>query len=138
MSYSRRRRFLNDFQVQQSKEATTKAKAERDGAFGLIDESRIVELKLGQICLQVFVIRSVDRIEPAEHHRMNFLETGQGRGRNPRVRKRIAHFNVFWALNVGGKVAGLAQFELIADVWLGLKLPTSLTSTVLPEWSSLT
>ena len=69
----------------------------------------------------MLVIRGVDGINPAEHHRMNFLEAGQFGRRKLRVGERVAHLHFFRALDVRGEITGLADFEFLADVGLRIE-----------------
>ncbi len=47
--------------MEQAEEAAAEAEAQSDGTFRLIDEGGVVELELGQIGLEVFVVGGVDR-----------------------------------------------------------------------------
>ena len=113
--------FLDDLEVQQAQEAAAKAETEGDRGLGLINEGGVVELKLGEVGLEVLVIRGVDRVNAAEDHRMDFLEAAQhGRG-VARIGDGVAHFHLLRALDIGRDVAGLPHFELLADVGLGIE-----------------
>ena len=65
---------------------------------------------------QMLVIRRVDRINPAEHHRMNFLEARQHRRRIARVGDRVAHLHFRRALDVRREITRLADFQFLARV----------------------
>ena len=56
--------FLNNFQVQQPQKSATKTKAKRCRAFGLIKKAVIVELQLGQVALEMFIVGRVDWVMP--------------------------------------------------------------------------
>ena len=44
--------FLDDFEMEEAEEAAAEAKAQGDGAFGLIDEGGVVELELARLALR--------------------------------------------------------------------------------------
>src|SRR5208283_2380391 len=48
--------FLDDFQMEQPQKAATEAEAQRDGAFRLVNESRIVQLQFAEVDFEVFVV----------------------------------------------------------------------------------
>src|ERR1043165_7104160 len=52
---------------------------------------------------------------------MDFLESRQYWRRIPHVRDGVAHFDFLRAFDVGRHVTGLANFELLADVWLWIE-----------------
>ena len=87
--------FLDDLHVEQAEEAAAKPKAERDGAFRLINESRIVKPQFSDGGLEMLEVAGIDRIDSAENHRMNFLK----------ARQRFAR----WVALIGNRVA---DFEL--------------------------
>ena len=62
--------FLNDFKMQQPEKAATKAEAERTGR-----KRGIVELQLFKSITQSLIIRTVCRINTAEHHGIYFFIT---------------------------------------------------------------
>ena len=52
---------------------------------------------------------------------MNFLKSRKRRRRIARVGDSITHLHLLRAFDVGGHVAGLAHFEPLAHVWLGIE-----------------
>ena len=75
--------LLDDFHVEQAEEAAAEAEAERDGAFRLEEERRIVEAQFLQRFAQLGVLVRVDGVESGEDHGLDFFEAGQrlrGRG----------------------------------------------------------
>ena len=113
--------FLHNFQVQQAEEAATETEPERDRGFRLIHKRRIVQLQLREVRLEMLVIGRVDRVNPAEHHRMNFQKARQCRRRIPRVRDGVAHFHLLRAFDVRRHVTRLAHFQFLADVRFGIE-----------------
>jgi len=69
----------------------------------------------------VFVVAGIDRVNPAEHHRVDFLESRQGGRRVARVGDGVPHLDLQRALDIGGHIAGLAAFEPFAHVRLRIK-----------------
>src|SRR6185312_15258900 len=65
-------------------------------------------------------VAGVNRVNPAEHHRMNFLKTWQ---RLPRrialIRYGIANFYVGGAFDVGDEVANIARLKSWLHIHLG-------------------
>ena len=72
--------FLNDLHVEQTEKAAAEAESERGGSLRLISECGVVQLKFRHAEPELIVIRRVDRINPAEHHRFDLLESGQRLG----------------------------------------------------------
>ncbi len=69
--------FLNDFHVEESEKSATESEAEGGGCFRLVLERGVVELELGHAEFELFVVSGVDRIDAAEDHRTDFLESGK-------------------------------------------------------------
>ncbi len=69
----------------------------------------------------MLVVRRVDRINAAEHHRMNFLEARQDARRVPRVGDGVAHLHLSRRLDVGREITGFAHFQFFAHVGLGIE-----------------
>ena len=65
--------------MQQAQETTTKAEAKSNGTLRLVNKRGVVELQFRQVGFQMFVIGRVDRVNAAEHHRVNLPKTGQCR-----------------------------------------------------------
>ena len=123
--------FLDNFHVQQAEETATEPEAEGDGRLRRVGKRGIVELQLGHGRLEMLVIRGIDGIDAAEHHRMDFLEAGQYGRRMAGVGDGIAHLNFLRGLDVGGEIAGLADFEFLTDVRLGIEAANFLDLDVL-------
>src|SRR5262249_37091761 len=68
--------LLDDFEVEQAKEATAEAEAEGGAGFHLPGEAGVVEAQLAHRSAQVFELGGVDREEAAEHDRLDFAEAG--------------------------------------------------------------
>ncbi len=73
--------LLDDFQMQEAQEPAAKAEAERGGAFHLVGEAGVVEPQLADALAQLLELGGVDREQPAEHHRLDFLVARQRLGR---------------------------------------------------------
>ena len=69
--------FLDDLHVKQTKEPAAKSETQRNRAFRLINKGGIIQTQLADRGLQMFEVTRVNRINPAEDHWMNFLETEQ-------------------------------------------------------------
>ena len=69
----------------------------------------------------MLVIRRVDRINAAEHHRMDFLEARQYARRIPRVRDRVAHLHFLRRFDVRREISRLAHFQFLADIRLRIE-----------------
>ena len=107
--------LLDDLHVEQAEEAAAETEAERDRAFRLVDEGGIVELQLAHGGLQMLEVRGVDRIDPAEDHRVDFLEAGQRLLRGvAQVGDRIADLHVGGRLDVRDEVTDIARVQLRA------------------------
>ena len=122
--------LLDDLHVQQAEEAAAETEAERDRAFRLIDEGRIVELQLADGRLEMLEVGGVDRINAAEDHRVDFLEAGQRLLRRmARVGDGVADLDLGGGLDVGDDVADVAGVAAssAANIF-GVKTPTSFTS----------
>ena len=72
--------LLHDFQVQQAEKAAAEAEAERHGVFRLEIEGAVVEAELFERVAQQSVLVRFHRVEPGEHHRLDFLEARQRLG----------------------------------------------------------
>ncbi len=102
--------FLDDLHVEQPEKTAAKTEAERDRAFRLIDEGGIVHPQLADGGLQMLEVGGVDRINSAEDHRMNFLETGQRLLRRMAlVGHGVADLHLGGGLDIGDDVADVAR-----------------------------
>ena len=68
----------DDLHVKESQEATAEAETKGDGTLGHVVEGGVVDLKLSHGRLELLEVGGVDRIDAAEDHRLDFLETGEG------------------------------------------------------------
>src|SRR5690606_34910646 len=66
-----------DLQMQQPKEAAAEAEPEGGGTFRLERETCIVEPQAAHCIAQILEIRSINREQAAEHHRLGRFEAGQ-------------------------------------------------------------
>ncbi len=87
--------FLNNFQMQQPKEATTETKPKGCGCFCFIMERGIVQPQFGQTIPQFFKIISDNGVQPTPYHGNGGFKTGQRGCRRPTIiRDRIPHVTV--------------------------------------------
>ena len=101
--------FLDDLHVQQPEETAAETEAERSRAFLLIGERRIVDLQLAHGRLERLVVRGIDRINPREHHRLDFLVAGQSLFAGVRrIGHRVADLHLAGGLHVGDHIADIA------------------------------
>ncbi len=104
--------LLDDLHVEQPEEAAAESEAERDRAFRLIDESGIVQAQLPDRGLEMLEVRGVNRINAAENHRMDFLETGERLGRGiAQVGNGVADLDVGGGFDVGDEIADIARVQ---------------------------
>src|SRR5580704_10605069 len=66
--------LLYDLHVEQTEKTTAETEAQSHGILRLIDEGGIVDLQFSQGGFQMFEISGIDRVNPAEDHRMNLLK----------------------------------------------------------------
>jgi hypothetical protein len=106
--------------VQQAEEAAAEAEAERGAAFHLEAERGVVEPQLGDRFAQLLKVGGVDREQPAEHHRLHFLEAGQRLGRAVLHRgDGVADLGLGDFLDLRGDEADLARAEFVSCSILG-------------------
>ena len=68
--------LLDNLQMQQAEEPAAEAKPQCHRRFGLVHKRRVVQLQLGQVGLEMFVVSGVNRVDPAEHHGWISLKPG--------------------------------------------------------------
>ena len=92
--------FLHNLHVEQAKESTTEAKAQRHTRLRLERQRRIVQLQLLERRTQVLIVSGVNGIDAGKHHRLHFLETFDGLiARTVDVSDGIAHLHFLCILN---------------------------------------
>ena len=98
--------------MEQPEEPAAEPEPERGGGLRLVDERRIVELELVEGVAQVRVVRTVDRVEPREDHRLGVPVTAQRRRRRlAGVGDGVADPRLAHVLDTGDEVADLADTE---------------------------
>src|SRR5690348_18451125 len=102
--------------MEQTEKSAAKTEAQSDRTFALENKRGIIQLQLPKVRFQVLIVGGVDRINPAEHHRMNFLKTGQHWRWIARLGNCVAHFDFLRAFDVRRHVAGFANFEFITEI----------------------
>ena len=109
MLYSRRNRSWMISMCKQPEKSAAKSEPQRNRTFRLINEGGIVQSQLADRCLQMFEVAGVDRINPAENHRMNFLKTGQRLARGmPLVGDRVADLHVGSRFDIRDEITDVA------------------------------
>src|SRR6478672_6602605 len=112
--------FLDDLHVEQTEEPAAKTEPERDRAFRLIHERGIIQPQFSDRGFQMFEIGGVDRIDPAEHHRMDFLETRERFGGGmARIGDRVADFHVGGRFDVRDEITDIARVQPRLRIHLG-------------------
>src|SRR4030095_1466830 len=106
--------------VEQAEEAAAEAEAQRCAALGLEAEAGVVEPQLGNALAELLEVGGVDREQAAEHHRLDFLEAGQGLERGALgVGDGVADAGLGDFLDLGGDDSDLAGAELLQLLDLG-------------------
>ena len=107
--------LLYNLHVQQSEEAATETKAKGNRRFWRECKRGVIELKLLKRRTQVLVFARVDRIDTGKHHRLYFLESGNGfLARTSHMGDGIAHLYLCGILDARDDVAYLACAQHIA------------------------
>ena len=105
--------FLNDFEVEQTKEAAAEAEAEGDGAFRVIGQRTVIELEFFESVAEETVFVRFHGVQPGEHHGSNFFEAGEGLGSGVRgFDDGVTDLGVGHGLDVGVDVADLSCRQL--------------------------
>ena len=106
--------LLDDLHVQQAEEAAAEPEAQRDGGLRLEEERRVVQAQLLERVAQLGILMALHRVEPGEHHRLQFLEARERRQRRPRgLGDRVADLRVGHALDAAGDEAHFTRAEAI-------------------------
>ena len=114
--------LLNDLHVEQSQESAAKAEAQRDGAFRLEEEGRIVQPQLLQSIAQQRVFVGVHGIKAGKDHGLDVFKAGKRmRGGIRVVRDGVADLGVGHVFDGGGEEADLAGNQLADLDRLGAK-----------------
>ena len=114
--------FLNDLHVEQPEEPATEAEPQRGTGLSLIHKRGIVQLQFCHTELELFVVCRVDGIDPAEHHGLDLLKSGQRlfagifhRGDG------VPHFRIGGTLDVGDDIAHLTRLQHIGRLHVRLE-----------------
>ena len=98
--------------MEQPQKSAAKSKTERDRTLRRVNKRRVVQAQLRDRGFQMFEVASVDRINPAEYHRMNFLEARQRFARRiALIRDRVADLHVGGGFDVGDEIPDVAGFK---------------------------
>src|SRR5215472_3550351 len=99
--------------MEQPEKSAAKSESERDRAFRRVNERCVVQAELRDRCFQMLEVAGVDRINSAEHHRVNLLKTWQRLARRiSLISNRIADFHVSGRFDVRDEIADGAGAKL--------------------------
>ena len=104
--------LADDLHVEQSQEAAPEPEPERTGGLGGEGEARVVEAELVERLSQVAELVALDRVEPAEHHRLGVPVALERGGRPRRLGDGLARPGLADVLDARDQVADLAGTEL--------------------------
>ena len=127
--------LAHDLHVQEAEEAAAEAEAERVGALGLEGDAGVVELQLVERVAQQGQLVAVDRVQPAEDHRLGVPVALErlGRGR-ARVGDRLAAPRLADVLDPRDQVPDLAGAERVGGDGHRGAAPHSSTSWTERAW----
>ena len=104
--------LADDLEVQQPEEAAAEAEPERRARLRLVDQRGVVQLELVERLAQRRVLRTVERVQAREHHRLGIAVAAQGLGRRlAGVGDRVADLRLAHVLHARDQVADLADAE---------------------------
>ncbi len=111
---------MHDLHVQETEKPATESETERDRAFRLENERRVVELQLLEGIAQIGDFDAFIRIESAVHHRNGRLVCAYGFGsRIVGLGDRVADVDVTERLDVRDHVTDATDCELFGLTHLG-------------------
>ena len=111
--------LADDLQVEQAEEAAAEAEAEGRGGFGLEGQRRVVELEALEGVAQVREVRSVDRVDAGEDHRVRVSVALESLGCAAHLAgDGVADAGLTHVLHARDQVSNLAG----ADALFGLRL----------------
>ena len=112
--------LLHDLHVEQAEEPAAEAEAQGGRGLGLVEERRVVQAQLLEGVAQLGVLVRIHRVEPGEHHGLDFLEAGQGLRRRPLVvGQGVADGHFRDLLDAGDHESDLARGERFDGHGLG-------------------
>ena len=104
--------LADDLHVQQPEEPAAEPEPERARGLGLVGERAVVEAQLLEGVAQVVELVAVDRVEPAEHHRLGFLVALERFGRGAgQLGDGLARACLADVLDAGDEIADLARAQ---------------------------
>ena len=107
--------FLNDFHVQQTKEAATEAKAQSYGTFWREGQRSIVQLEFLERSTKVLEVFGFNRVETCKYHGFYFFKTGNGfLGWVERGGDGVAHLYFCSGLDARYDVAYITAMQFLA------------------------
>ena len=106
--------LLNDLHVQKAEKTAAEAESERNGAFRLKEERRVVEPQFLQRFAKLSVLVRVHGIESGKHHGLDFFEAGQGfDGGIVFFGDGVADFCVGDVLDIGDQETDFARAQFV-------------------------
>ena len=106
--------LTHNLQVQQTQEATAETEAQSGRSLRLVNQCGVVKLQLIQCVTQRRVVRTVNREQAREHHRLGILVTAQGLLRRLRGGgDGITHTGLTDVLHTGNEVTHLAHAQAL-------------------------
>ena len=106
--------LLDDFHVQKSQETAAEAVSQSLTGFRIVGQGRIVELEFFEGILEVLILGTVCRINPAKDHGHNRTVTGQRfRRRIGIIRDGITHPGIMNVLDGRGDIADIPCLQLL-------------------------
>ncbi len=106
--------FLNNFHVQQPQEPAAEPEAQCHRTLRSKGEGRIIQRQLFETVFELFVLRSIHRINATEHHGVHFLKTGKSFfGHLIFATDRVANPHIRTLFDVGNHIAGFPGLQTI-------------------------
>ena len=104
--------LADDLHVEQTEESAAEPKTECRARLRLVGHARVVQLELLERVAQVRELVAVDRVKPAEHHRLRVLVALERRRRRPGdLGDRLTDACLGHVLDPGDEVADFARAE---------------------------
>src|SRR5690348_1458906 len=107
--------LLDDFHVQEAKEAAAEAETQSGGVFGFVEKSGVVELEFSQGVAKEFIIAGVHGEKAGENHGLDGFEARKRRGGTFCFDNSVADARIGDALDIGDDEADVASGELFKD-----------------------
>ena len=113
--------------MEKAEESTAESEPESNRALRHVIESGVVDLELPHGGLQLLEVGRVDRVDPAEDHWLNLLESGKGfEGRFLGVGEGVSDLDLGCGLDVADEIADIARSHRLGRRHLGGEDPNFL------------